>query len=172
VEREGVARIGGAGCGAPCRRRRRTRRLARSRRADRAWRQRAGGSPGAPRGPATPAQPVPATDQTAPQRRIEPGIVAEAGKDVLVEYQECPAKCLVDVLEHSRPQAAIGAWCKPQDAELFTCVSVVDDASVELYECRAWIVRTDPRRGIEMLRTGPADCLSRPLTPPAGSTAG
>jgi hypothetical protein len=172
VEREGVARIGGAGAVL----------LAAAAAGLVVWLALGaltgpGGSepaaaPGRLVAPATPAQPVPATDQTAPQRRIEPGIVAEAGKDVLVEYQECPAKCLVDVLEHSRPQAAIGAWCKPQDAELFTCVSVVDDASVELYECRAWIVRTDPRRGIEMLRTGPADCLSRPLTPPAGSTAG
>jgi len=97
-------------------------------------------APGRLAAPAAPAQRAPAPDPKAPQQRVEPGNLAVAGTDVLVKYQECPAKCLVDVLEHSRPQAAIGAWCKPQDAELFTCVSVVDDARVELYECRAWIV--------------------------------
>lgn len=130
-------------------------------------------APGRLAAPASPGVPEPAAHVKPPAPTAKPIELklATPGKDILLTYGECPAKCLVALLEEARPSAAIGAWCRQEGPDLYVCLSVVDDPAAGLYGCHSWFLRTDRRVGIEVLRRGEANCPPRPMTPPFGGEA-
>jgi hypothetical protein len=85
--------------------------------------------------------------------------------DVLLNYVECPAKCLVQLLEHYYPRAGIGAWCRRADPIRFLCVSVVDDRQAQARDCRSWLLRKDTVDGVRLLGQKPTACQGRANRP-------
>ena len=94
--------------------------------------------------------------------------IAVAGVSVATE--ECPARCLVQLLEEDNPGAGIGAWCEPAPSQRYSCVSMVERPQAQAAECREWLVDLDRRGAVNLLEAAPAPCPGRSQEPPFGAT--